>query len=240
LYPEQAVTENRTDGEWVFGTRKQSIAYVPSRSGRISLPEVRIDWWDTTQQRQRSAVLPSWEINVLPAAGNIDEHAVQQRGIEIDETDATAPSLQKAIKSRTLWLAGGLLTLLAALLFFYRKHLQLKPEATQKIPSANHARHELQKACEENNQQLAAQALLDWAAVEWPDQPPRNLGALTHCVDKGVDEIHELDRALYAAEYSLWNGRALWDRFRHGLHDRKTTDRSSSAQGLSPLYPRWG
>jgi len=186
LYPEQAVTENRTDGEWVFGTRKQSIAYVPSRSGRVSLPEARIDWWDTTQQRQRSTVLPSWEINVLPAAGNVAEHAVQQHGIETGETDAdaTAPSLQKAIKSRTLWLTGGLLTLLAALLFFYRKHLQLKPEATQKILAADHARHAFQKACEENNPQVAARALLDWAAGEWPGHPPRNLGALTHCVDK--------------------------------------------------------
>jgi len=220
LYPEQAVTENRTDGEWVFGTRRQSIAYVPSRSGRVSLPEVRIDWWDTTQQRQRSTVLPSWEINVLPAAGNVAEHAVQQRGIEIGktDTDATASSLQEAIKSRTVWLAGGLLTLLVALLFFYRKHLQWKSGPTQstvagpnirEIPAANHARHAFQKACEENNPQLAARALLDWAAGEWPDQPPRNLGALAHCVDKGVEEIHELDRALYAAENRLWNGHAL-------------------------------
>ena len=251
VYPEQAVTENRTDGEWVFGTRKQSIAYVPSRSGRVSLPEVRIDWWDTTQQRQRSTVLPSWEVNVLPAAGNAAEHTVQPRGIEIGETDAdaTATSLQKTIKSRTLWLTGGLLTLLAALLFFYRKRLQLKSGAIQStaskrnsrgLPVANHARHAFQKACEENNPQLAARALLEWAVGEWPDQPPHNLGALAHCVDKGIDEIHELDRALYAAENRPWNGHALWDRFRHGLHDRKTTDRSPSAQGLSPLYPRWG
>jgi hypothetical protein len=59
-------------------------------------------------------------------------------------------------------------------------------------------------------------------------------------VDKGADEIHALDKTLYAAENKPWNGQALWDRFRQGLHDSKTNDKSSSADTLSPLYPRWG
>jgi hypothetical protein len=135
------------------------------------------------------------------------------------------------------------------LLIIFRKRLPLRSGAAQTTATkpkirgtlvANHARRELQKACEESNPQAAARALLDWAAGEWPDQPPHNLGALAHCVDKGADEIHELDRALYAAENSPWDGQALWDRFRHGLHDGKGTNRSSSVDSLSPLYPRWG
>ncbi len=248
LYPEQAVTENRTDGKWVFGTRTQTIAYVPSRPGRVSLPEIRIDWWDTTQQRPRSTVLPSWEINVLPAAGGVAKHAaptpqnkaaVQPEGNETATTDidATASIMLQAVKSRRLWLTIGLFTLLAALLLLYRKRLQPKKRA---ISAANHVRRELQKACEQNNPQAAARALLNWAASKWPDQPPRTLGALAHCVDKGVNEIHELDRALYAAENSPWNGQALWAIFRQGLHDGKTKDTSSTVDTLSPLYPRWG
>jgi len=258
LYPEQAVTENRTDGEWVFGTRKQSIAYVPSRSGRVSLPEVRIDWWDTTEQRQRSTLLPSWEVNVLPAAGGVAGHATpapqseadaQQDEVDSGETDdAAASSLWEITRFRKLLLAGGLLALLATLLFLYRKHLQSKSGAaqttaaepgTQGTFASNHARRELQKACEENSPQAAAQALLIWAAGEWPDTPPLNLGALAHRVDKGADEILELDKALYGTETSAWNGQALWDRFRQGLHDSKITETSSPTYTLSPLYPRW-
>ncbi len=248
LYPEQAVTENRTDGKWIFGTRTQAIAYVPSRPGRVSLPEIRIDWWDTTQQRPRSTVLPAREINVLPAAGSVAEHAapaprnevsVQQDGNENIVTDiGTSTSfMQEAVKSRKLWLTVGLFTLLAALLLLYRKHLQPKKRV---ISAANHARRKLQKACKQNNPQTAARALLDRAASEWPDQPPLTLGALAHCVDKGIDEIHELDRALYAEENSPWNGQALWAIFRQGLHDGKTKDTSSVVDALSPLYPHWG
>jgi len=54
------------------------------------------------------------------------------------------------------------------------------------------------------------------------------------------NEIHELDRALYAAENSPWNGQALWAIFIQGLHDGKTKDTSSTVDTLSPLYPRWG
>ena len=250
LYPEQAVTENRTDGEWVFGTRKQAIAYVPSRSGNVSLPEVRIDWWDTTEQRQRSTVLPSWEVNVLPAAGNATEHvAPAPQGETPLQQHGTASSVQGVIKSWKMWLTGGLVLLLTSLLFLYRKRLRLKSGIIQtaankpkirSLPATNHARRELQKACEENNPQAAAQALLNWASGEWPDQPPCNLGALAYCVDKGADEIHALDKTLYAAENKPWNGQALWDSFRQGLHDNKTNDKSSSADTLSPLYPGWG
>jgi len=248
LYPEQVVTENRTDGEWVFGTRKQSIAYMPSRSGHVSLPEVRIDWWDTSEQRQRSTVLPAWEVNVLPAAGNIAEQAAPAPQNE-SGVDTNVSPLQQAVRSRKFWLTAGLLALSAALLIIFRKRLQLKSGAAQTTAAkpktratlvANHTRRELQKACEENNTQAAARALLDWAAGEWPDQPPRNLGALAHCVDQGADEVHELDKALYAAENSPWNGQALWSSFRIGLYERKATKRSSSVDSLSPLYPRWG
>lgn len=253
LYPEQAVTENRTDGEWVFGTRKQTIAYVPSRPGRVTLPEVRVDWWDTAQQRQRSTVLPSWEINVLPAAGNsVDQAApalqsevpVQQHQVENSTTEP-----QDSSRSRKLWLTGGLAVLLASLLVLYRKRLQFgsgsghttqaKPK-TRATPLAGHARRDLHKACDDNDPQLAARALLDWASCEWPDQPPRNLGALAHCVDQGADEIHALDKALYAADKNPWNGQALWDRFKQGLSNGKTGGTTPPSGTLSPLYPRWG
>ncbi|GMQ88535.1 MAG: BatD family protein [Gammaproteobacteria bacterium] len=242
VYPEQAVTENRTDGSWVFGTRKQSLAYVPSRAGRVALPEISIDWWDTTQQRQRSTVLSAWEVNVLAAAGSVTEHAVPvpQSEAPAQVTDATDPSVQEAARPGKLWLTVGLLALLAVLLLLYRKRLQLISGITQTTAAKpkTHTRRKLQKACEQNNPQTAARALLDWAAGEWPDQPPRNLGALAHRIDKGADEIHGLDKALYAAGNSPWNGQALWEIFRQGLHDGKTKDTSSPAGSLPALYPR--
>jgi len=233
VYPEQAVTENRTDGSWVFGIRKQSIAFVPSRAGRISLPEVRMDWWDTAQQRQRSTVLPAWEVNVLPAPTPQSEEAPAKTA------DATASTVQETAGSGKLWLTGGLLALLAVLLFLYRKRLQLISGITQTVTNKpkTYARRELQQACEQNNPQTAARSLLDWAAGEWPNQSPRNLGALAHYVDKGADEIHELDRALYAAENSPWNGQALWEIFIQGLHDGKIKDSSFPVGSLPPLYP---
>ncbi|MFQ5642252.1 MAG: BatD family protein, partial [Thiogranum sp.] len=137
LYPEQAVTENRTDGEWVFGIRKQSIAYVPSRPGRVSLPEIRIDWWDLKQQQQRSTVLPGWEVNVLPAPGNTAPRAapVQQpeSGNGASAAGTSVPWLRRITGSHIFWLTSAFFVLLAMVFFLYRKRLSShhdRPEAT--------------------------------------------------------------------------------------------------------------
>lgn len=251
IYPEPAETANRTDGEWVFGTRKQSIAYVPSRPGKITLPEVRIDWWDLKQQRQRSTILPAWEVNVLPAPGSTGQTTApaqpQANKPATDTAQAPVSLLHRAVGSRMFWLTSGAFALLA-MWFLYRKRRSPKPgkttaagaETTVKTIPAATARKELQAACEQNDPHAAARALLDWAGAEWPDRPPRNLGALAACVDAGKEEIQALDRTLYGTHNSPWDGQALWEQFKQGMHRKGAGKSSVQADSLSPLYPRWG
>ncbi len=253
LYPEKAETANRTDGEWVFGTRKQSIAYVPSRPGKVTLPEVRIDWWDLKQQRQRSTILPAWEINVLPAPGTSGQTAApaqaqtQQNGPGTDAEPPPVSFLHRAAGSRMFWLTSGAFALLA-MWFLYRKRRSPKPvnavkagaEAAGKTVATATARKALQAACAQNDPHAAARALLDWAGAEWPDRPPRNLGALAAYVDAGKDEIRALDQALYGTQDSPWDGRVLWEQFKQGMHSKDAGKSSLPADSLSPLYPRWG
>jgi hypothetical protein len=86
----------------------------------------------------------------------------------------------------------------------------------------------------------AARALLDWAATEWPDDPPRNLGVLATRLDHGREEIEALAEALYAAGGKAWQGSELWQVFDTGLQDRAHSRKKTRSQsGLSPLYPDW-
>ena len=71
LYPEKPERTTRTDGEWVYGSNQQTVAYVPTATGRITIPEIKVDWWDTAKQQQRSTVLPAWEVNVLPGEAGL-------------------------------------------------------------------------------------------------------------------------------------------------------------------------
>lgn len=66
-YPDKSRTETRTDGDDVISVKELKLALVPSAEGEITLPEVRVAWWDTQADQERVAALPARVVSVLPA-----------------------------------------------------------------------------------------------------------------------------------------------------------------------------
>ncbi len=252
IYPEQAVVENRTDGDWIFGTRQQEFAYVPSRAGHFTLPEIRVDWWDTANGKAQTAIIPAWEINVLPGAGGSTAPVTPVPGTaDTKEDDAKQPggTVAKTVHGtgtevktwlQTWWPSLIIGAVVIGLLRVTSRRNRRSSPAEHVHPSpATHtrvARRALQQACEQNDPQAAAHALLDWASGQWPDDQPRSLGLLAQRIDRGVEQVQALDRVLYAADQHYWQGKALWDVFSGGLV-KKVGRRSTGDDHLAPLYP---
>ncbi|MEN8205819.1 MAG: BatD family protein [Pseudomonadota bacterium] len=251
LYPEKPVYTNRTDGEWVIGSRQLSVAYVPSTTGLQTIPAIQLDWWDATEGKQKTVELPAWKVNVLPGEGIADPvplapitpkvadpgQLVKLSDIQSDKTSA-ADWL-----TTTHWtgLVGGVLLLMAGLFVLRRNkpddkpaHLAAKPVKQQLRAS----RAAVQQACQDNNPAAAAKAMLLWAAATWPDDPPRNLGALMRRMSTGVNELQLLEQAHYGAAGDSWRGEALWRAFDQGLQ-QQVEEKPATRGGLSPLYPDW-
>ena len=255
LYPEAPQRENRTDGDAVFGSSTQSIAYVPSVAGKLSIPEVRVDWWDVGTQQQQTAVLPPWEVNVTGDAGAVTSQTPASQAAAtppaVTSPEQLAPAGDDAETadpgSRNAMLVGftaGVL-LLAALLLLYRYwRRSRKVPATPAAPETSRQQRvsatvdALQQACTSNDADAAAKALLHWAAAHWPEGPPTSLGALAQRISSGGDAVRELDHALYAAGSQTWQGQALWEAFQQGM-DVKTGHAPLDSESLSPLYPDW-
>ncbi|MEE8339908.1 MAG: BatD family protein [Xanthomonadales bacterium] len=68
IYPDQPQGISRDDGQWVLGHKEFRYAVVPEKAGELVLPELVVHWWDTVNDRQRTAVLPSRVIQVQPSA----------------------------------------------------------------------------------------------------------------------------------------------------------------------------
>lgn len=250
LYPEKPEQATRTDGKWVYGISKQAVAYVPTASGRITLPEIRLDWWDTATQQQRTAVIPSWEINVLPGEGGAAETftpaaaeadappVLEVADIAVDEPPGGADQRNR------LAVALLVLVLFITAVYFWRKRGRQDVEPVTNATTASSVKQQLaqgaaalEKACQQNDAPAAARALLQWAAARWPDDAPRNLGALTRQLENGTDEIRALERALYAADRVDWQGQALWQVFSHGFREKAVASDRGDQDELSPLYP---
>jgi hypothetical protein len=251
LYPEKPIDANRTDGEWVIGSRQLSVAYEPSATALQTLPAIQLDWWDTTEDRQKTVELPPWTVNVLPGDGLADPAppvtpVVSDSVLPVDAPDSHSdePARENwltTLKTYRAELAGAVLLLLAGLFVLHR----YKPEDKAAHPVAKPLKQQLktartavQQACQDNAPAAATKALLQWAAATWPDDPPRNLGALMRNISTGVTELQVLEQAHYGTAGDSWCGEALWRVFEQGLQ-RQVEKMPPANQGLSPLYPDW-
>ena len=251
LYPEKPVDANRTDGEWVMGSRQLSVAYVPSATGLQTIPAILLDWWDTAEDKQKSVELPPWTVNVLPGDGLADPGppitpAVSDPGqlVDVPDSHSDEPGTENwltTLKTYRVVLAGAVLLLMAGLFVLHRhrpKDKAAHPVAKPLKQQLKTARTAVQQACQDNDPAAAAKALLQWAAATWPDDPPRNLGALMRRLSTGVNELQRLEQTLYGATGDLWRGEALWRVFDQGLH-QQLKEKPATREGLSPLYPDW-
>jgi hypothetical protein len=93
----------------------------------------------------------------------------------------------------------------------------------------------LRQACIAGDRRGAADALLDMARLQWPEDPPSGLRALASRLEAGVEQVLELDRALYGTERSPWNGAALRAAVRRGLQARRRQALRED-DGLKALY----
>jgi hypothetical protein len=77
-YGDQPIMRTTADTDWVHGVREQRIALVPGNEGSYTLPEIRIDWWDTERNAPRQATIPARILRV--AAGTLDNAAALTDG----------------------------------------------------------------------------------------------------------------------------------------------------------------
>jgi hypothetical protein len=145
------------------------------------------------------------------------------------------------------WLAGVVLLLAGGfglLRLAARPRLQVAAAgAVADTPAGNRQQRQaaltgLKQACNANNPQETARVLLQLAEAEWPADPPRNLEALAQRLAAGAGPLRELERVLYAAGDSAWQGDEIWQLCRNGL-PAKHPEAAPAAPGLAPLYPDW-
>ena len=126
-YPESPRLDDAIEHHRVRGQRLEKYSLVPTAPGIFTLPEVRVAWWDTHNERLRETILPAREIEILPdpsaPAPALPENAQAGRSADSPLAGATAPrangfdALHSALALLCVLLAlGWLVTLRPALI----------------------------------------------------------------------------------------------------------------------------
>jgi hypothetical protein len=229
IYPDQPVSETRQDGSWLVGRVEQRLAIVPTQPGEITLPEIRLPWWDTESDRERIALIPARTITVSPGDTASDKDSAlpppdPQPAPAAEVQPIKPPAAAPMIDNNGFWpwLSMGLailwlLTLLGWQRERQRNQVRVDSSVSVSMTDGKAVRQVLRRACQRNDPQAAAQALLDWAETFRPQQPPTNLAELAALVSNDEAPLRALDRALYAPTTGDWRGDSLWRAVKNGL-----------------------
>ena len=233
-YPEKGEEENKVIENNVVGERELKVTYLLHKAGQITLPEVRLPWFNTEKNQAEEALLPSKTLTILPLVtpgqSNVDTTLTTAKVLG-QQTKATPFTARKSFNigwGVALFFAIAWFITLGFLWRHKRKGQYASP--TNKILSA------LKRACMENKAQKARDLLLLWGKSQWPEAQLLNLNdlnTLTHNLAL-KKQIQLLSEALYStSKYSSWQGEALLQ----AIRTFKKSASTKSSEALSPIHP---
>ncbi len=254
VYPDQPQTETVEHDGGAQSLRRETRALVAVQPGELTLPEVRVPWWDTVNNLERVAVLPARSLSVtglaaraskpphpasaeITAQNNEDSSAAQASGAKesapASEPSSLGPSQHFWWLITALLLSGWALTVW----WFLRKPHRQQDTSPAFTPS-NETWHALQRAIKHDDPEMT-KLLVAWARQHFGER------GISRAI-LGITDLQRLDSVLYAqasafeaARYAP-NGKEDQEYDRKILLDRLKLlrDKSPSAQQTAvSFYP---
>lgn len=243
VYKEQPDLQNKAKQGELLGIETLKVTYLLNKAGRITIPAIRVPWFNTTTGKEEIAVLPERTIDVTAKDGVKHTTVVPTKPSTSHESmldnkvQQSSPNLSEKTNELAWWVAGGfaLAWILTLVLWWYRRQGRvIKGQAKRQ------ALKQLRIACVSHAPHQAQIALLRWANLQWPDAALLNLGQLATLTqdDALQQQVLILSEALYTREKrSQWQGDALW---RCILTFQKATVKpvvKKTKPSLPPIHP---
>jgi hypothetical protein len=248
-YAEEPKATTRALEQTVVGVLSQTAAIVGASPGTVTLPEVRLPWWDTDTDTQKFAVIPARSLTVVAPEGSRAEPLSPAQEV-MPETAAAEPpdDGSKGLENNSdagfwPWLTAALAIAWAVTFLWMRRKDggTAAPEKTAPAEQQEKAQFGyLLKAAERGDREVL-DLLPRWMRVLHPERQLQTVSDVIQWSGQtGLKK--ELDRlqARYFADNPTgspvaWNGNALIAEL-HRLRDRATA--SSATTTLPPLYPQ--
>lgn len=252
FYNDQAQTDDQKSANGVEGSRIETIAIVPTKAGHFTLPEIKLNWWDTKSNSIRTATLPAVSLTVglgdmtqLAAPANEIE---EPTSVDINTDLSTIEPQQTVVQEKTpLWLyISNALALIVALFFALRfwqtkrelvaLHTTERAELNELNQNENEAWNNFKRTLADKELTALRKALINWAQVYWNNESITSLQAIaTQAHEPALtEELRKLDEAMFSAHSSAPDTEVLLQllaNLRKTKH-KKTADNKK----LRPLY----
>ena len=215
IYPDQPELQTVTDGEGLQSYRTDKWAIIPQRAGQVTLPEVRVSWFDTESGQAREATLPAQTLTVLPGTvpNDVSTAGLPEATEAAPETPIEPKAPQSELSQAPLAEAGdngawrwiALLALsgwVATALLWWRSTLGRTPPQAQSSTSTVEQQIDLRAlraAAAAGDAPAFRRALANWAQQRQENSAEAGLKSLAKSLNSdslGV-ELKALDAAVY-------------------------------------------
>lgn len=236
-YNDAPQVSNKVTHQGVTGTKQIKIAIIPTKPGKLEIPEIKINWWNIKTNQPEELYLPPETMFVKGQAIALNEMN-EDSGTVIEEN--TTPVSQNNLESNNIptwaWVLIGLNGIWIVLLIGYIGK-QLTRLLTFKIKpnSIKNIKYELKKACKENDPKKAEDTFIKWALSQYPDLKLPNLSEIKPYLSSELKAaVDQLNESLYG-QGSDWKGNLLWKSFSR-FKPKKVKNSNKEANSLKDLY----
>ena len=258
-YPDKPVVENKQSTNGITGVKQIKVALIPSSAGDYTLPEIKIQWWNTKTNKKEMAIIPQTVISVIASAQTVSDtdNATITANTPLEDQNVSLQNQQPAtgidsqlppvsiIDETPYW---KWLSLFLAIAWIYTLVLYFKKSNTEKgktkiktgtpTISRKAATAAVEKHAGKNDANKTKTALIKWAQIAYKDKTLTNLSHITeHCSAQLAEEIRLLNQTLYGTEHTSWNGKNLLSAFKNE-QSLNYNHQATHTPALKPLYNR--
>ena len=213
VYPESPTEETQYQKPNLKGRVIIKVTYLFNQSGAITIPELRLPWFNTILNQPEVVSLPARSIQVLPAASTSTSSTSRIQAQPLSTQTKTPPVVAQSfvpkpkVHSRLAWevAAGFALAWLVTLLLWWWTRTSRTGNTIQK------ARKKVLVACHRHDPDAAKDALIAWGKQIEPKMFCVNLSDVESLVSSSdlKEAIHNLSQQLYQNKKQTWQGTEL-------------------------------
>ena len=230
-YPEKPKREQtRVDGE-IVSTMTTSYAIVPRQAGDLTIPEIKLAWWDPKAKAKRWLTLPAKTFSVAGIAAPTTPSV---------ETDTNAAAEAKPAESQnTIWIsialgfaALWLLTMIGGFYWYKRSKAQKSTAAPANVAAPSQCK--LESACLSGNLAMILAETAPWFSKTL--NQPLTLSSLPEIYPELESMLTQLQTACYSQdkpENQSFDALAYWALCQQLAKPSSKTNQKT----LASLYP---
>jgi hypothetical protein len=237
VYPDRPELSQQIEPGGIRGIRKDQYAIIGVDAGEMTLPPLKLPWWDVEAGEWKVAELPERRISILPTREAPVVDPAPTVTTPVDEPPAHAPVSMGSDFWRLVAQVIAALWLLTLGAWWLTSRPRREPREPAPPPlHKQQARHlkDARRAALEGDGAGVRRAMLEWGRLQWPDDAPRSIGALARRVSAPLsDELGRLSRAAYGPAEAGWDG----DAFAKSLRTFAVLDELDKDEARDPLPP---